>query len=210
MRASDISVHGWVHLIRFAALHAAATLLVGVAPAPAQQVTTMQKNYTIVIDDDVVVRRLHPGPIFDGKGKPRKPTAAELKEMKGNDPKLKGYKAELSNLKAGQVVTVTIARAPLKTTGDSRRRTGDDDSSKPKKPAYKVLGEYTAKLVRAPAGARVKPEDGKKDKDEKDNIVVGFTDLRLPGQPLPAPRDKTRLPPTLVVVRIIIIVESDR
>src|ERR1700730_16208037 len=96
--------HGRMHRVRLIGLHAAVTALVSVTPAMAQQVTTVQKNYTIAIDDDLVVRRLQPHPIFDEKGKPRKPTAAELKEMKGTDPKLKGYKAERSDLKPGQVV----------------------------------------------------------------------------------------------------------
>src|SRR5262245_53295686 len=53
--------------------------------------------------DDMIVRRLDP-PIYYDNGKPRKPTAKELKEAKG-EGNLPGYQAELSDLKRDQLVT---------------------------------------------------------------------------------------------------------
>lgn len=177
------------------------------------QVSSTQRNYTISIDDDLVVRRLHPLPMFDDKGKLRKPTAAELREMKGSDPKLKGYKAELSDLKPGQVISVTLAQtkssAASKAKADtSAKSTENSGSTKPKKAAYTVLGDYSGKLVRLPEGAKEKPKDGKDSQDTKDSIVVAFESLRLSGQPAPAPRDKERLPGSIFVVRIMIVAES--
>jgi hypothetical protein len=188
-------------------------VFVSVALVMAQQVTTVQKNYTITSDDELVVRRLHPAPLFDDKGKPRKPTAAELKEMKGTDPKLKGYKAERTDLKPGQIVVVTLAQAKASApnaNGGGGGKSSEKSSAKATKPAYKILGDYTGKVVRAPVlKAKAKAKDDKENKEEKPNIVVGFESLRLPGQPAPAPRDKTRLPPTIFAVRIMIVSEPE-
>src|SRR5262249_16840460 len=145
--------------------------------------------------------------MFDDKGKPRKPTAEELKKLKGTDPKLKGYKAELGDLKAGQVVVVTLAKAKAsapKAKGDRGGESSGDGEAKSSKPAYTIVGEYTGKLVRPP-GPKAKPKDRKEDPEAKQNIVVGLESLRLPGQPAPAPRDKVRLPPTIFAVRIMIV-----
>jgi hypothetical protein len=181
---------------------AAAAVLVCASPALSQQITTVQRNYTIAVDDEVVVRRLHPPPVLDDKGKPRKPTAEELKKMKGTDPKAKGYQAEKGDLKVGQEVVVTLGQVKEKAVGKS----GDTDSTKSKKP-YTILGEYTGKLVRPPAG-KPKTKEGKEDPEAKESIVAGFESLRLPGQPAPAPRDKTRLPSTIIAVRIMIVSEA--
>ena len=131
--------------------------------------------------------------------------------MKGTDPKEKGYQAEKGDLKPGQVVVVTFAqvkeKAAAKDKGDTDGKSGVTDSTQSKKPTYTILGEYTGKLVRPPAG-KPKTKDGKEEPDAKENIVAGFEALRLPGQPAPAPRDKTRLPPTIMAVRILIVAES--
>jgi hypothetical protein len=77
--------------------------------------------------DDVVVRTARPREAFDEKGKIKKFTKAELKELKGNNPKLPGYKAEFGDLTADQIVQVTVVRkkgepAPKRKKG----KKGDD------------------------------------------------------------------------------------
>jgi hypothetical protein len=59
--------------------------------------------------DDAKVRTQNPPVVFDDDGKIKKPSADELKKMKG-DPNLPGYPGEMSNLHNGQTVTVTLMR----------------------------------------------------------------------------------------------------
>ena len=63
------------------------------------------KNVDLAPADEMIVRRKTLPVLFDDKGKPRKPTGKELKEMKG-EGNLPGYMAEASDLKANQLVTV--------------------------------------------------------------------------------------------------------
>ena len=58
--------------------------------------------------DDMKVRILQPPADFDEKGRPKRYTAKELKEMKGDDPKLPGYTADFDSLKADQIVKVYL------------------------------------------------------------------------------------------------------
>jgi hypothetical protein len=65
--------------------------------------------------DELQVRVLKLPPVYNDKGRPRRYTVKELRELKGsgNAP---GYRADLDDLREGQVVRVTLARkkAPLK------------------------------------------------------------------------------------------------
>ena len=65
------------------------------------------KNVDLAPADEMIIRRSNPPVLFDDKGKPRKPSAKELKEMKG-DGNLPGYMAEASDLKANQMVTCYV------------------------------------------------------------------------------------------------------
>jgi hypothetical protein len=57
--------------------------------------------------DEVKVRSMYAPMQFDEKGRARKPTPKELKELRGTD-KLPGYQADFSDLKDQQVVDVTL------------------------------------------------------------------------------------------------------
>jgi hypothetical protein len=59
--------------------------------------------------DDVVVRKIKEPQVFDDKGKIKKLTPKEKKELKG-DPKLPGYKAEFSDLAEGQLVECHLVK----------------------------------------------------------------------------------------------------
>jgi len=72
-------------------------------------VTYADQNVDFKARDDVLVRTARPREAFDDKGKIKKFTKAELKELKG-DPKLPGYKAEYGDLASGQIVEVTLVR----------------------------------------------------------------------------------------------------
>jgi hypothetical protein len=71
---------------------------------------TMTKDVELQTADEVKVRQASPPESFDDKGKLKKYTAKELKELKGPDPKLPGYNGEFSDLREGQYVTVTLVK----------------------------------------------------------------------------------------------------
>jgi hypothetical protein len=60
--------------------------------------------------DEVKIRSKNPPLEFDEKGRPRKYTYRELKELKGPDSKLPGYQADFDSLKPGQDVQITLAK----------------------------------------------------------------------------------------------------
>ena len=87
------------------------------AQATLYQMQSMTKDVELQTTEDVKVRLAHPPEAFDDKGKVKKYTAKELKELKGPDPKLPGYTAEFSDLREGQIVTVHLVKkkdAPAK------------------------------------------------------------------------------------------------
>jgi hypothetical protein len=87
------------------------------AQATLYQMQSMTKDVELQTTDEVKVRLAHPPEAFDDKGKPKRYTAKELKELKGPDPKVPGYNAEFSDLHEGQYVTVTLVKkkdAPAK------------------------------------------------------------------------------------------------
>jgi hypothetical protein len=77
----------------------------------AQQVTVevAHKDLEVTTTDDVKVRLNNPPSATDEKGKVRRHTEKELKELKG-DPKLPGYQGEFSSLRQGQTVTVYLVK----------------------------------------------------------------------------------------------------
>ena len=58
--------------------------------------------------DDVKIRLRNPRPVYDDKGKLRKPTSKDLKEQKGKDAKLPGYEGGWDDLKPNEIVTVNL------------------------------------------------------------------------------------------------------
>ena len=61
------------------------------------------------LTDDVKVRRLYLPTRLDEKNKPIPYTNAEKHKLKGDEPKLPGYAAELSALTPGQIVELHLA-----------------------------------------------------------------------------------------------------
>jgi hypothetical protein len=70
---------------------------------------SVQKDYELQAADDIKVRAANPPAQFDDKGRIKRYTQKELKELKGND-KLPGYPAEFSDLRQEQIVQVTLVR----------------------------------------------------------------------------------------------------
>src|SRR5262245_44918117 len=87
--------------------------------------------------DDAVVRTARPRGEFDEKGKLKKLTAKQLKELKGPDPKLPGYKAEFGDVAVEQILQVTLVRKkptgpqpkPEVKKGKGKKKGGDDEAA---------------------------------------------------------------------------------
>ena len=69
------------------------------------------QNVELLVSDDVKVRTM--------SLPPRKYTPKELKDLKGNDPRLPGYTSDFSFLKPPQVMDLYMAPAEVVTTSDS-------------------------------------------------------------------------------------------
>jgi hypothetical protein len=77
-------------------------------PQAGNQLATQRPQFQAIAA--VLVRTAQPREEFDEKGRLRKFTREELKELKGPDPKVPGYKAEFSDLSAGQIVQVSLGK----------------------------------------------------------------------------------------------------
>jgi hypothetical protein len=79
------------------------------AEAQIYQVATTTQDVEWQATDDVKVRMMNPPAQFDDKGRIKKYTKKELKELKGDD-KQPGYPGEFSDVKQDQIVQVTIVK----------------------------------------------------------------------------------------------------
>jgi hypothetical protein len=59
--------------------------------------------------DDMMVRFLRPPVQYDDKGERKKLSLIDLKELRGVDPNVPGYRGQLSDLQPNQIVRVTLA-----------------------------------------------------------------------------------------------------
>ena len=80
------------------------------AQATLYQMQTTTKDVELQTTEEVKVRQANPPEAFDDKGKPKRYTPKELKELKGPDPKVPGYNAEFSDLHEGQYVTISLVK----------------------------------------------------------------------------------------------------
>jgi hypothetical protein len=87
-------------------------LQIQMAQNQAKLITYEQKNQDLEIQatDEVVVRANNPPEQFDDKGKVKKYTAKELAELKGDNKKLPGYKAEFSDLQPDMIVRLHLVK----------------------------------------------------------------------------------------------------
>jgi hypothetical protein len=91
------------------------------------------RQVEMLANDNMKVRMISPPVDFDLKGKPRKYTPKELRDMKGPDTKLPGYMADFDDIKPGQIVRVYL---PNKTKPVPKPPVKLKDSDEPK-PAEK-------------------------------------------------------------------------
>jgi len=79
------------------------------AQAELYNIEEQEIDVPLQLVDDVKVRVLKPPTRFDDKGRVKKYTAKELKELKGTE-NLPGYPSALAAVKAEQIVEVSVAR----------------------------------------------------------------------------------------------------
>ncbi len=106
---------------------------VALARAQASVYQTKMENKEVEVQaiDDIVVRMAQPKQDFDEKGRVKKYTKAELKELKG-DSKLPGYKAEFTDLQNEQIVRVTMVRKKGESAPKPvKKKKGKDEDEKP-------------------------------------------------------------------------------
>lgn len=70
----------------------------------------VKKDVSLRTTDDVKIRVSKPPATFDEKGNLVPPSKEVLKELKGDDPRVPGYKAEFSDLRSEQIVQVSLVR----------------------------------------------------------------------------------------------------
>jgi hypothetical protein len=69
-----------------------------------------RQTVELTLAEDVIVRTLTPPVQLDENDRPKKYTAEELRQLKGEDRKLPGYTADLTAVARGQVVDVQLGR----------------------------------------------------------------------------------------------------
>src|SRR5262245_29967534 len=105
-----------------------------------------RQTVDVALADDVKVRTNLLPAERDEKGKPKRLTPEEKHKLKGDDPKLPGYTAELSSLQRGQIVEVHVSR--LKGTPQKKPSAGEKEKSvAADKPSPKDRGKDQHKSI---------------------------------------------------------------
>jgi hypothetical protein len=112
-------------------------------------IRTINKEVEIQATDEMKVRTLLLPVDFDEKGRPKKYTAKEIKELKGPDSKLPGYTADFDSLKPEQTVKIYLAKKkepPVEKGRDKAKDKADKDadaasSEKPEAVMVVILDE---------------------------------------------------------------------
>jgi len=82
------------------------------------KIVTEHKDIEFQLADNANIRWQDLPQVYDAKGEIKKYTEEEKKQLKGKNPNLPGYEAAMTDLKAGQLVTVTQGAAPAAKPGD--------------------------------------------------------------------------------------------
>jgi hypothetical protein len=82
------------------------------SPQARRVVPAKMEDIELLLKDDVKIRQFNPPEAFDDKGRPKKYSTKELKELKGDDLKTPGYPADFSDLINQSIVNVTLMQKP--------------------------------------------------------------------------------------------------
>jgi hypothetical protein len=88
-----------------------------------------EQRHTLQAADDVKVRLSYPPVGVDEKGRPKRYSQKELQALRGPDKKLPGYESDFDNLRAGQIVRVTLVQkkeAPARRTYGKKKKDEDE------------------------------------------------------------------------------------
>ncbi len=94
------------------------------------QIKQSAQKIDLQVAEDVKVRTQQPPIALDDKGNPKKYSAAELKELRGPG-NLPGYTADFSDLRAGQIVEVYLARKRKNGMATDGKNKGQVNGEKP-------------------------------------------------------------------------------
>jgi hypothetical protein len=197
-------------LVRSSVVLAVLLALSGSLAIAAQRVRPVatQRKLEVSLADDAVIRFKKAPKLFDDKGKPVTPTADQLQAMKG-DPKLPGYAAELSDLKAGQIVKVSLGRRKMP-KGEKTTEAGTE--KKPDKPTWASLGDITVRLLRVegvdpPKGKGKKNAERKRDVEPK--LILGIDAVTLARVGRKASGTKITLGEDVFATKVMILSDSE-
>jgi hypothetical protein len=90
------------------------------------------QNIELQADDDMKVRTLLTPVEYDDKGKPRRLSEKEKKELRGPDPSLPGYTADFDSLKQDQIVEVYLAKSKDQPRPRVRDKDGPPEKHRPR------------------------------------------------------------------------------
>jgi hypothetical protein len=107
------------------------------------RLTATQQDVEIQTIEDVVVRRARMKEVYDQNGKVRQPTPEERAAAKGSTS-LPGYKSDVSELKPGQLVKLTLLKK--KESKSSSSKDQQNDSGKSSKTEWVSAGTITVVL----------------------------------------------------------------
>lgn len=126
---------------------------------PQMHVVTKAQDFDFTATEDIKVRVPNPPLQFDEKGRAKKYSSEELKQLKGDDPsdqKLPGYKSDISNLKEGSIVQVFLGKprtkSSLTTTGTAGSK-GKDSDGDDGKHEWVYAGAIQGKITKLLAGS---------------------------------------------------------
>jgi len=122
-------------------------------------VKTDHRDFDVEMATNVEVRTFALPFAYDDMGNPKKYTKEEFKELKGSNPSVPGYKSDLSALKAGQKVRVTLAKVREKT----------DTPEEPKKDPEKKDADKKEADKKDPEKKDPEKKDPEKKDPEKDS-----------------------------------------
>lgn len=108
----------------------------------------VQQQFELKAADDVKVRTVEAPPKFDDKGFPAKRTAAEMKELRGTDPRVPGYKAEIDAVKEDLTVMVMLVRKATRSTSkEPPAKAPDKSTNLDKDPPIKLPDSLRATVI---------------------------------------------------------------
>jgi hypothetical protein len=174
-------------------------------PQPPKLVT-VGTSYDIPLAEDVRVRTLKLGERFDNQGNvidPSRLPVAEQQKLKGSTPdeqKLPGYKADLVDLKVGQIVEVFLVyprRTPAAPTVRPVPKVGEEGSEPPAKPPPAPVSTAGATRVTGKLAALA-----------SNQITLRLESQVLQPPNMPVPKAQESVPVTARVANVIVIVDA--